>query len=115
MIDHLFECVVDSVPEAVEFAVDVVVAMVETDMHDGSFHNLLEGSTEQPMQDVSVMSVQTREEVLAAHDAGAARRSQRQGHEIYSICVQRRDSGARKPASVARLVVVDLGGLPDGS
>lgn len=114
MVDHLFECVTD-ISETGDFSVDATVAMTEMVSDTGSVHSLLPGATEQCVQDVSVLSLETSAEVLATHDAGLARRSHGQSHTIFSICVHRRDASTRELACAARLVVVDLAPLPEGS
>merc|ERR1719456_1640197 len=130
MIEHLFECVTDG-SRAGESTLDAAVSMVEMGPDNCGFFNLLQDSSGErcvtpklvedgpegnlAVHELSVSSFRTCEEVLAAHSAGASRRSKWPGHSVLSICVQRHDLSTRELVSAARLVIVETGPLPEGS
>lgn len=127
MVDHLFESVVS---KAGEGTVEAALAMIEMGPDNSGFYNLLQDA--QPMErcvapklvedslegslavhELSILSLRTREEVLAAQNDGATRRSKWRGHSILSICVQRHDSVSGELLQAARLVIVEMGSLPE--
>jgi len=129
LVEQLFECVAD-VTKSGESTLDATMTMVEMGPDNSGFYNLLqEGPMDRcvapklvedvsegnlAVHELSTLSLRTREEVLAAQNAGATRRSKWYGHSVLSICVQRHDTINRELVCVARLVIVEIGSLLEG-
>jgi len=129
MVDHLFDCATDASKPG-EGSVEVSMSMVELGPDNTGFFDLLQaGAPERQVapkliednsdgsmavQDLSVLSLHTRDEVVSAHAAGTGRRP-RHGHSILTICIQRQDAASQELQRVGGLVVVEMGSLLDGT
>mmetsp|Transcript_30076 Transcript_30076/g.55055 ORF Transcript_30076/g.55055 Transcript_30076/m.55055 type:complete len:741 (-) Transcript_30076:57-2279(-) len=109
MVDHML----DSSAEAVngqQPAVSCSASAAGVGQDSSSFLDLLH-DTETVVQDLGVLSPCARDEVLAAHDKGAA--SSKCDFTVISICADRLDAHTKDAASAGRLTIVNLHSVPD--
>jgi len=115
MVDHLFECIADGAPTNESAVGAASVSMVEVAPDDSNVRNLLQdGVAGAAVPDVRALTARTSQEVIDAYEVGLAKLSEKRGHTVLSICIQRYDASAREAACAGRLAIVELTSLHEG-
>lgn len=115
MVDHLFACIADGVVRNSESVGAASVSLVEVTPEDSNVRNLLaDGVAAIPVSDVQALMARTSQEVMEAYDLGMSKLSEKRGHTVLSICIQRYDASAREAACAGRLSIVELTSSHEG-